>query len=240
LTNDRMYCKIYSCHMSVAACITRQENARKYIESKAWGPGRIKPGALDVNCQNCKQGKKIMENQFRLDEDQGKDEHQGKDEPATQPAGKRPMMNEKDKGEPETRVCKEKDCEFGGEPQPIGSFQIHGPSQKPLGICKVCMGKKLKKGKQEKQKKRDEHSTSNEKTVTASSKADASGPLPPVPLDPKTYQYWPPDLLETLLDGLPEILKTIEETAHEQERTPIAQVRYFLKTDYRITGTDAE
>jgi len=47
-------------------------------------------------------------------------------------------------------------------------------------------------------------------------------------------------LLPTLLDGLPEVLKTIEETAHDQERTPIAQVRYFLKTDYRIIGADAE
>jgi len=152
-SGDRMYCEIYRCHMSVEACIKRQKNAKNI--GRYSSPG-FHPGALDVNCRDCKQGREVME-KF------------GKDEPATQPAGKKQKM-------------------------------------------------------------------SNEKPVSASSKADASGPLPPAPRDLLICQYYPPDLLETLLDDLPDVLKTIEETAREQERTPIAQVRYFLKTDYRITG----
>ena len=46
--------------------------------------------------------------------------------------------------------------------------------------------------------------------------------------------------LEVLLDGLDEVLNKINEIAKDQERTPIAQVRDLLKTDYRITGADAE
>jgi len=55
---DRMYCEMYSCKMSIDACIKRQKNARI-------GPGSgqyIKPGALDINCANCKQGKEIEKN----------------------------------------------------------------------------------------------------------------------------------------------------------------------------------
>lgn len=48
--------------MSVASCIARQKNARKWTRNTSWGPGRAKPGAMDINCQNCKQGKEIMEN----------------------------------------------------------------------------------------------------------------------------------------------------------------------------------
>jgi len=55
---DRMYCEIYRCHMSVAACIARQKNARDKKSQQL-----NKPGALDINCQNCEQGRKIMEKQ---------------------------------------------------------------------------------------------------------------------------------------------------------------------------------
>lgn len=206
-----MYCEIYRCHMSVAACIARQENARKYVDSNAWGPGRVKPGALDINCQNCKQGKEIME-------------HQGKDEHSTSNI-ERPMMNEKDGGDTETRVCSQPDCEAGGCPQPIENFQKHFSGSR-LSVCKACMEKKRRAGKMQKQK------------GNISAKQEGDLLLPGTILYPELVIK--SNMLETLLDGLPEVLKTIEEMAREQERTPIAQVRYFLKTDYRITGADAE
>jgi len=47
-------------------------------------------------------------------------------------------------------------------------------------------------------------------------------------------------VLEALLDGLPDVFDKIVEIARDQERTPKAQVRYLLKTDYRICGERSE
>jgi len=64
-SEDRMYCEIYRCHMSVAACIARQKNAKGLKKARrakhGISPFFARPGASDINCQNCEQGKKIME-----------------------------------------------------------------------------------------------------------------------------------------------------------------------------------
>lgn len=140
----------------------------------------------------------------------------------------------------ETQICKEPDCKHSGEPQPIGNFQIHGPSGRLLGVCKACMGKKLKEGKKKKKMARSEDRPAVNKK-SSSALGDTLQPgikLPPVPRDPEEVQYYPYDMLDTMLDGLPEILETIKKMAYDQERTPIAQMRYLMKTDYRITGAD--
>lgn len=176
-------------------------------------PVRVDDMSCPVNVTgDGRKGKKIME------EYKGIETRDRKSEVEEQ----KPETNENS----ERQICKEKDCVFAGLGQPIGNFQIHGPSGRPLGICKACMGKKLKKGKQEK-KKRDEKA--------AAAPGDTLQPgteTPPAPRDP--------NMLEILLDELPEVLKTIEEMAHYQERTPISQVRYLLKTDYRIVGEAPE
>jgi hypothetical protein len=60
--DDRMYCEIYSCKMSISTCVKRQQNAIDYKNGQRGGI-MGKPGAFDVNCQKCEQGRKIMENQ---------------------------------------------------------------------------------------------------------------------------------------------------------------------------------
>lgn len=58
--DDLMYCEIYSCKMSISTCVKRQQNAIDYKNGMRGGIVG-KPGALDVNCQNCSQGALIME-----------------------------------------------------------------------------------------------------------------------------------------------------------------------------------
>ena len=122
---DRMFCELYRCEMSVQSCIKRQENAKE--KQSNWGAGRIKPGALDINCQNCEQGKKIM-----------KDYSKTNIEDLEGPKSKEEMEKMK--------VCTDPDCEFKGEPQPISNFRIHKQSQKPVKICNSCMNKKISEG----------------------------------------------------------------------------------------------
>lgn len=131
----------------------------------------------------------------------------------------------------ETQICQEKDCEHGGEPRPIDDFQIHGRSKTPgvrIKTCKSCMIKKRLAGKQkrlEKEMAQDQKPEINPKKMKNQLK-----------LQEETHV----DFLKTLLDGLPKVLENINKIAADQERTPEAQVRYFLKTDDRIIKADDE
>jgi hypothetical protein len=128
----RMFCEIYSCHMSVKACIARQKNARQYLGSHTWGQGRIKPGALDINCQNCEQGRKIMEEYSTIS-----------------------LPGPKSKEEIATQVCSQKDCEHGGKPQPIKNFKLHPKSRTPFKMCNSCLAKRTNAGQQRRRKKNE-------------------------------------------------------------------------------------
>jgi len=209
-------------------------------------------------------------------------EKQTKDEPATQPADKRPtsdvqrpIMNEKDlvlqnpstvsiedlpgpktKGELETRVCSQADCEFRGKPQPIENFAIQPRYGTRFKMCKACLTKRKQAGQRRRQERlreekkegkkirlKDERPTSNVEHRTSNEMHRPLQGRIEIPELPPIVEYAAPELLEvrvleTLLDGLPDVFAKIVEIAKEQERTPGAQVRYLLKTDYRICGTE--
>ena len=127
----------------------------------------------------------------------------------------RPMVNEKDKNEhePETQICKEPDCEFGGKPQPIENFGIHASSGKRLRVCKKCMSRRMSEGQQRRhEKKRNERPTSNVQHRTSNKKpvADATS-------------------LTIDFSNHPTVLEKIKRIASDELRTPGNQVLYWLK-----------
>lgn len=51
-----MFCEIYHCHMSEAACVARQRNAKSGAAQN-----ERKAGQTDINCRNCAQGRAVAE-----------------------------------------------------------------------------------------------------------------------------------------------------------------------------------
>jgi hypothetical protein len=267
-SGDRMYCEIYRCHMSVEACIKRQKNAKN--TGRYSNPG-FHPGALDVNCRDCKQGREIMEKNNKMS-DVGC-QVSGGDVMAKDPRETRieDLPGPKSKGELETRICSQADCEFGGDPQPIDNFRrnLRYP-EKRFKKCNSCVSKRMQAGQRRRQERlreerkegkkirrledqggKDERLSEPEATTSLRPTSNVeyrvsnekTGPLQACIVIPELPPYGEyvtelPEVrvLEALLDGLPEVFAKIIEIARDQERTPEAQVRYLLKTDYRITG----
>jgi len=108
-----------------------------------------------------------------------------------------------------TQVCKDPDCESNGEPQPVDTnFQIHGPSQKPLEICKECMARRFKNGIKKKSVKKPEPNK-KKKAAPATIPSDCS--------------------LVIDFSKFPDVLKKIRSVAYDEVRTPEGQVLYWLK-----------
>jgi hypothetical protein len=177
----------------------------------------------------------------------------------------------KSKGELETRICSQADCEFGGDPQPIDNFRrnLRYP-EKRFKKCNSCVSKRMQAGQRRRQERlreerkegkkirrledqggKDERLSEPEATTSLRPTSNVeyrvsnekTGPLQACIVIPELPPYGEyvtelPEVrvLEALLDGLPEVFAKIIEIARDQERTPEAQVRYLLKTDYRITG----
>ena len=197
--SDRMYCEIYRCHMSVRACIARQKNAHRFKNGQLNWAGASSAGAMDINCQDCEQGRKVMA-AHRPEE--GNMKPQEKTEKPEKPDKK-------------WRICKEKDCEFAGEPQPIENFKVHPRfKDKRYGICSTCLARRQTEG----QRARRAQNIAEAMVRISEGRGTMEG------------------VLEKLLEGLPEVLDNIRRAAKVQERTPVGQVRYFLKTDHRISS----
>jgi hypothetical protein len=231
---DRFYCETYHCNMAVAACIKRQKNARKYMECRGgWGAGTEKPGALDLVCRDCEQGRRIMEEQ----------------------AGVRCQVSG-DKSEGETRICADPDCEFAGEPQPIGRFQLHGRAKIPgtrLPICRACMARRRVAGVNKKKKIQEsappvpadvimwngvDMSIFRQELPTWETPVDPSPVLPDVtpteqPLAPEYPRAdWSLDSDNYLIldfSGHENLLKKIRDIAVDQLRSPANQALYWLR-----------
>jgi hypothetical protein len=50
-----MYCERYKCKLNELSCLARRRNALE-----KWKPGHQKPGAGDMACRDCDQGKKVF------------------------------------------------------------------------------------------------------------------------------------------------------------------------------------
>ena len=173
--DSRMFCEIYRCEMSVTTCIQRQQNAKNH--NKNWRQG-IKPGALDINCQNCKQGKEIME-KYETEE----------------------LANT------DLKICKEKNCEFKGKPQPLSSFRVHAQSQKPIKICNSCMNKKISEGHKERKSRTE-------------------------PLEKERKSRTEPLELTICFNQYPKIYEDVIALSNQKLRTPENQVLFILKKIY--------
>jgi len=180
--------------------------------------------APGINGQSNKQGRKIMEEYT-------------KDERPTSNI-ERPMMNEKDKGEEETRVCSQADCEHGGKPQPIENFGIHPPSGKRKKMCNTCFSKKLRAGqqrrherrKEKKKKGKDERPTSN--SPEASKHLSASGGSNEKIKKDEKIEVTERENEHTLticFESHQEIYKELIELAEAELRTPGNQTLYMLR-----------
>jgi hypothetical protein len=66
---------------------------------------------------------------------------------------------------PDFQICKQKDCELAGIEQPIGNFQIHGPSRKPMTTCKKCMAKKKRQGWADRKQKQEQNQPDQQEDV---------------------------------------------------------------------------
>lgn len=190
--DNRFFCETYHCHMRIAACIARQKNAET-MRGKGRPIGRyFKPGAGDINCQNCKQGKGMAES--------------------------RRQMTDNRKQREEMQICKDEKCESSGVPQPMDAFQIHGPSGKPLEICRKCMGRRKSEGHQKKKQERKNGPTKSpvdkkEKTEQREDRPEAE----------RKY------LLIIDFAKYSEVLERLKAAANDECRTPEMQALYILK-----------
>ena len=131
------------------------------------------------------------------------------------------MENEQTQTGAGMKICKDPDCKSKGIPRSIDDFQIHGPSGKPMGVCKECMARKISAKKKGKPRKKIA------KKIKPPKEPSAENPdLPVNTLD----DYSADSVLVIDFSKRRSLLEKIKIVADEQERTPEAQVLYCLKT----------
>jgi hypothetical protein len=52
----------------------------------------------------------------------------------------------------QTKICRDPNCEHGGQPQPIDEFGVHGRWGTRLNVCNACLAKKRSLGQQRRHK----------------------------------------------------------------------------------------
>lgn len=123
-----------------------------------------------------------------------------------------------------TKICSMAKCPHGGKSQPIGDFDNQKKAKDgKASYCKTC-----RKRIQSEYWKRKNKAKSPELEIYPG-KVETMEKDKIMEIIPETA-----DILEQLLSGMDSLLKEINKIAEAEERTPVAQVRYFLKTDKRI------
>lgn len=203
--DNRFFCETYHCHMRIAACIARQKNAET-MRGKGRPIGRyFKPGAGDINCQNCKQGKGMAES--------------------------RRQMTDNRKQREEMQICKDEKCESSGVPQPMDAFQIHGPSGKPLEICRKCMGRRKSEGHQKKKQERKNGPTKS--PVDKKEKTPGEQVAHSTGKGEQTEESENKYTLTIDFSKHQDVLERLKKVAEDECRKPKMQVLYILKRLYK-------
>ena len=146
-----MYCETYHCTMTEAACVIRQENAKSL--SAAQKVNQNKPGAGDINCADCAQGKVVaaatdpaVVEFYRKEmagirkKGWGRRVNTARKETAMGAGGGKDSKDMKvPKG---MKVCSHKECEHGGKPQPLKDFDnCKTATDGKQSNCKSCRRK---------------------------------------------------------------------------------------------------
>ncbi len=130
----------------------------------------------------------------------------------------------------EHQVCKDEDCKHAGKRQPIGNFEVHGRSGKPIGYCKECMSKRKSLGRKKHNKRLAEKKDRQSAVTDALATLTTKKPLEEFAKQQKasqTAEIVPATLTIDFTDH-PETLERICEIAKEFMREPEAQVLYWL------------
>ena len=91
---------------------------------------------------------------------------------------------------PETKICKDPDCEHGGKPQPVNSFQVNHHRRKAgladirLDTCRDCMSRKRAAGRAQRAKCRAQRAKC--KVQSAESKTEKRGNREAPEVEPET------------------------------------------------------
>jgi len=118
------------------------------------GEGEQSVKVEEISCPVGEGRKKIMEKQVKDERPTSNVEHQTPNEKNPGTISIEDLPGPKSKGELETRVCSQADCEFGGEPQPIDNFRRNPRyPEKRFKKCNSCVSKLMQAGQRRRQER---------------------------------------------------------------------------------------
>ena len=161
--NDFFDCEKYHCKMMVKACLKRQQLARTPYQFANDMVGKYLSG--DPGCRDCEQGSRIAQSAPVKQETGFTGQAERKEQSAESTEDLKGVEKdlkgvemEAKKISPETKICKDPDCEHGGKPQPVNSFQVNHHRRKAgladirLDTCRDCMSRKRAAGRAQRAK----------------------------------------------------------------------------------------
>jgi len=209
----RFTCKKFNCTMDAAACVVRQKNAR----AQRGKVGRFNklPGA-EV-CLDCEQGREIA---GQVDAQAAADYSAGLRQAR---ANHLDYQKNAKEGQMETQVCTDERCERAGQPQPVDAFGIHGRSGQRQKICKACMSRRMREGREKKQRMKKDLQEHNDAAAMADRVRTVVDRV-------KGRRQVDPEAPLVRFDDHPDLLRHIVQTARQEYRTPADQLLWMVRS----------